>query len=127
MGDGIVYQNKDVLLKVLAESYKNKSLSVYGLDLPPIKELLPTNLPAIQVDEKRSDNIFLLEDGRILILEYEADCDKKNLLKYGHYAFRVSEAYYGKADELIIAVVYTGNATKAPKELNLGCVSVHTE
>ena len=79
------------------------------------------------MDEKRSDNIFLLEDGRILILEYEADCDKKNLLKYGHYAFRVSEAYYGKTDELVIAVIYTGNATEAPKELNLGCVSIRTE
>ena len=63
MSEGIVYQNKDVLLKILAENYKNKTLSAYGLDLPPIKELLPTNLPVIQVDEKRSDNIFLLEDG----------------------------------------------------------------
>ena len=127
MSEGIVYQNKDVLLKILAENYKNKSLSAYGLKLPPIKELLPTNLPVIQVDEKRSDNIFLLEDGRILILEYESDVKQKNLLKYGHYAFRVSEAYYGKANELIIAVIYTGDATKAPKELNLGCVSVRTE
>ena len=127
MNEGIVYQNKDVLLKILAENYKNKTLSAYGLDLPPIKELLPTNLPVIQVDEKRSDNIFLLEDGRILILEYESDVKQRNLLKYGHYAFRVSEAYYGKVDELIIAVIYTGDTTKAPKELNLGCVSVHTE
>ena len=103
MSEGIAYQNKDILLKILAENYRNKSLSAYGLDLPAIKELLPTNLPAIQVDEKRSDNIFMLEDGRILILEYESAVKRKNLLKYGHYAFRVLEAYYGKADELIIA------------------------
>ena len=127
MSEGIVYQNKDVLLKILSENYRDKSLSAYGLDFPPIKELLPTNLPVIQVDEKRSDNIFLLKDGRILILEYESDVNQKNLLKYGHYAFRVSEAYYGKADKLIIAVIYTGEAVKAPKELNLGCVSIHTE
>ena len=50
MSAGIAYQNKDVLSKVLGETYKDKSLSVYGLDLPPIKAVLPTNLPAIQAD-----------------------------------------------------------------------------
>jgi len=127
MSEGIAYQNKDVLLKVLAENYKNKTLSAYGLDLPPIKELLPTNLPVIQVDEKRTDNIFLLEDGRILILEYESDSNQKNLLKYGHYAFRVSETYYGMADEIILAIIYTGETIKAPKDVHLGCIEIHTE
>jgi len=48
-----------------------------GLDLSPIKEVLPTNLPAIQLDERRSDNIFLLEGNTILILEYESDATEK--------------------------------------------------
>ena len=51
MPGGIAYQNKDIIFKILGEHYKNKSLSVYGVDLPRIKDILPTNLPAIQLDE----------------------------------------------------------------------------
>ncbi len=47
MSEGIVYQNKDILFKILGQSYKEKSFAAYGIDLPPIRELLPTDLPKI--------------------------------------------------------------------------------
>jgi len=123
--DGIAYQNKDVLFKILSEHYKNKSFEVYGLDLPPIKEVLPTNLPAIQLDERRSDNIFLLEGNTILILEYESDASEKNLIKYGHYAFRVTEVYSKNIlYKLVIVVIYTGDIQSAPSMLDLGCMQL---
>ena len=53
---GITYQNKDVLSKILAENLKVKSLKVYGLDLPKITQVLPTNLPVVQANEMRIDN-----------------------------------------------------------------------
>ena len=65
MPDGIAYQNKDILFKVLSQNYENKSFKVLGLNLPKIKKVLPTNLPKIFANELRADNIFLLEDGRI--------------------------------------------------------------
>ena len=46
-GNSITYHNKDVLSKVMAENFKDKSLKVYGIDVPKIKEVLPTNLPEI--------------------------------------------------------------------------------
>lgn len=51
----IAYQNKDIVSKILAEKFRGKSLRVYGLDLPEIKEILPTNLPAIEANELRLD------------------------------------------------------------------------
>jgi hypothetical protein len=124
----IVYQNKDVLLKILSENYKNKTFSAYGLNLPPIKEVLPTNLPALQVNEKRADNIFLLADDSILILEYESKADSQTALKYGHYAFRVAETYFKeKIPKIIIAVIYTGDVTHAPGSLDLGSVKLSWE
>jgi hypothetical protein len=42
LSEGVVYQNKDVLLKILSKNYKDKTFTAYGLDLPPIKQLLPT-------------------------------------------------------------------------------------
>ncbi len=61
----ITYHNKDVLSKILAENFKEKSLKVYGIDVPKIKQILPTNLPQIQVNEMRIDNLFLLYDRHI--------------------------------------------------------------
>ena len=49
----ITYHNKDVLSKILAENFKDKSLKVYGIDVPKIKQILPTNLPQIQVNEMK--------------------------------------------------------------------------
>ena len=37
MSDGISYKNKDIMFKVLSQHYQNKSLEVYGLDIPRIK------------------------------------------------------------------------------------------
>lgn len=42
MSEGIAYQNKDILFKILGQTYKEKSFAAYGIDLPPIRELLPT-------------------------------------------------------------------------------------
>jgi hypothetical protein len=125
LADGVAYQNKDIIFKILSENYRNKSLSVYGLDLPPIKEALPTNLPALKLDEKRADNIFLLENDTILILEYESSSDTKNLIKYGHYSFRVAEAYYtDKIRKAVIVVIYTGDIQSAADYLDLGCMQL---
>ena len=52
MSEGIVYQNKDILFKILGQTYKEKSFAAYGIDLPPIRELLPTDLPKIAANEK---------------------------------------------------------------------------
>ena len=49
----------------LSETYKNRSFEAYGLNLPRIKAVLPTNLPAVSVNEKRIDNLFLLEDDTL--------------------------------------------------------------
>jgi hypothetical protein len=72
MSNGITYSNKDVLFKVLCETYKEKSFSAYGLNLPKIKEVLPTNLPKISAGEKQIDNLLLLEDGTYVIVDYES-------------------------------------------------------
>ncbi len=58
MSEGIVYQNKDILFKILGQTYKEKSFAAYGIDLPPIRELLPTDLPKIAANEKALTTCF---------------------------------------------------------------------
>jgi hypothetical protein len=128
LAKGIAYQHNDVLLKFLSEKFKGKSFKAYGLDLPPIQRLLPTNLPVVQADEKRSDNVFLLDKYIILLLEYESQVKKGDLYKYGTYGWRILEAHSGDVDEngqeidyqMVIVVIYTGNVKTAPARLDKG-------
>jgi len=82
MPDGITHSNKDVMFKVLSQNYENKSLAVYGLNVPRIKRLLPANYPAVTATEIHAENPFLLEDDSLLILEYESDPTQEDFLKY---------------------------------------------
>ena len=78
----IAYQNKDITSKFLAEHLKGKSFRVYGLDLPEIKEVRPTNIPVVQANELRMDNLFELEDGTVAIVDYESDYEEEDKIKY---------------------------------------------
>ena len=66
----IAYQNKDIFSKLIGERMKGKSFAAYGLDMPKIVSVEPTNLPDIEANELRIDNIFGLEDGTFAIVDY---------------------------------------------------------
>lgn len=129
MSEGISYQNKDILFKILGQSYREKSFSAYGIDLPPIRELLPTNLPKISANEKDIDNLFLLEDGTYAIVDYEAEFKKLNKIKYLNYIVRVIEKYYkGNKDfNLRLIVIYTGDIKSADPTFETSCITLRTE
>lgn len=129
MSEGIVYQNKDILFKILGQTYKEKSFSAYGLDIPPIRELLPTNLPKISANEKSVDNLFLLEDGTYAIVDYESEFKKQNKVKYLNYIVRVMEKYYGEEDDfnLRLVVIYTGDVKSAEAVFETNCLSLRME
>lgn len=127
--EGIVYQNKDILFKILGQTYKEKSFAAYGIDLPRIRALLPTDLPKISANEKSIDNLFLLEDGTYAIVDYESVYKRISKIKYLNYIARVMEKYY-KEDEnfnLRLIVIYTGDVDYAEPDLETACFTLHTE
>ena len=65
----VAYQNKDIISKVFGESMRNKSFRAYGMDIPEIVEILPTNLPAVEANEMAS--------GQSLPAERWHDCDRR--------------------------------------------------
>jgi hypothetical protein len=128
MGDGITYQNKDVLFKVLSQNYENKSFEALGLRLPRIRKVLPTNLPKVTATELRADNIFLLEDDRILIVDYESAVRQENFIKYIEYVSSILKMYFNsekKVYNIIVAVIYTGDIKEAPNQLTLDCLQLN--
>ena len=129
MSEGIAYQNKDILFKILGQTYKEKSFAAYEIDLPPIRELLPTNLPKISANEKDIDNLFLLADGTYAIVDYEAEYKKLNKIKYLNYIARVMEKYYKENEnfDLRLIVIYTGDVKSAEPNFETKCLTLRTE
>jgi len=129
MSEGIVYQNKDILFKILGQTYKEKSFAAYGIDLPPIRELLPTDLPKIAANEKSIDNLFLLEDGTYAIVDYESVYKKANKIKYLNYIARVMEKYYPKENDfhLRLVIIYTGDVKRAESIFETNCITLRME
>ena len=65
------------MLLQTAERFQGKSLNIYGLNLTPVRQVLPTNIPQIMANELRIDNVFLLEDDTTAVIDYESDHKKE--------------------------------------------------
>lgn len=128
---GITYQAKDVLFKSMSSIYKDKALSVYGLNYPKIVEMIPSDLPEVKADEKRADSIFLLEDGSILLLEYESNRRvEENMFKYLDYTVRILRRYFDetkKFPKIHIAVIYTAEVKSALQTVSFGDITINSQ
>ena len=131
---GIAYQNKDIVSKFFAESLKEKSLNVYGLNVPKVVGVLPTNLPTVEANELRIDNIFLLEDGSYAIIDYESRYRYINKVKYLGYVLRVLRRLIkDKVDlrkvKIRIIIIYTADVRRGTTEpaFQAGAVQLITE
>lgn len=129
MPEGIAYQNKDILFKILGQTYKEKSFAAYGINLPPIRDLLPTDLPKISANQKLIDNLFILEDDTYAIVDYESVYKKSNKIKYLNYIARVMEKYFKEDNSfnLRLIVIYTGDVENAESSFETDCFTMRTE
>lgn len=128
----IAYQNKDITSKFLAENFKGKTFSVYGLDLPEVRQVLPTNIPTVKANELRLDNLFELADGSIALVDYESDYEKQDKVKYLNYVTGIANRYLqDKKDCPIIhmVVIYTGDIDRrqVSAEYDIGAVKMSVE
>lgn len=131
-GKEVAYQNKDIISKVFAESFKGKALRVYGLDLPEIRAVLPTNIPAVRANELRLDNLFELADSTVALVDYESKYRKKDMVKYLNYLTGIANRYLKAKKEcptLRMIVIYTGDIKRkqVSAQYNIGAVKVTLE
>ena len=130
MKNAIPYTNKDILFKVLERYYKNKSLAVYGLDLPKIKRMLPTSYPSIYATEIHADNPFLLEDGSLYLQEYESTVKPQDGLKYAKYICAACDYLQKESihiSNVIVGIIYTGDIESAPDTYDFGALRVQVK
>lgn len=108
----IAYQNKDITSKFLAENFQGKTFRVYGLELPEIKRVLPTNIPVVKANELRLDNLFELADGTTALVDYESEYDPKDKIKYLNYLTGIANRFLQENMDcpvIRMIVIYTGN------------------
>ena len=125
----IAYQNKDITSKLLAENLKGKSFRVYGLDLPEIRHVLPTNIPTVKANELRLDNIFELADGTAAIVDYESAYSEGDKVKYLNYLAGIASRYQKEKEpcpKLRMVVIYTGDIKRkqVSMEYDIGAVKM---
>ena len=128
----ITYHNKDVISKLFGEKLKNKSFEAYGLKIPEITEVLPTNLPAVEANEMRLDNLFRLKDGSLALVDYESTYDYEDKIKYLNYIVRTLKKYKifkNSGQVLRMIVIYTGDIEKGKTidKLDVGCLQLKVE
>lgn len=129
---GIAYQNKDITSKLLAENFKGKTFRVYGLDIPEVKAVLPTNIPSVRANELRLDNLFELVDGTIALVDYESDYKKEDKVKYLNYLTGIANRYQQEkkvCPMLRMIVIYTGDIERrqVSDEYDIGAVRMTLE
>ena len=130
---GITAQNKDVVSKWFGETMRNRSLSVYGIDVPRIVDVRPANLPAVETNEQRMDNLFLLEDGSYALLDYESNYRIGNKVKYAGYVARLLRRLQKEGEDIAklrvhIIVIYTADVVKKQTDdtLDMGGIVIRT-
>ena len=121
----IAYQNKDITSKLMAETLKGKSLAAFGLPELKIVDILPTNLPVIESNELRLDNLFLLSDCSLAIIDYESSFSRENFVKYLNYIARVIRRFAVRRElkdlkQLKMVVIYTADVERAEERYDLG-------
>lgn len=136
----IAYQNKDITLKYFADALKNKNLRVYGLPHIRIKDSRPTNLPAIEVNELKLDNLFLLEDASLALIDYESTFGIKDIVKYVNYIARILKRFIRQAKKqkteegserlpvIHLIIIFSADITDIdPNILDVGCMQLKIE
>ena len=128
----VAYQNKDIAAKYLAEHFSDKSFAAYGVKVPRIVQVLPTNLPVIEANELRLDNLFLLEDGSLALVDYESSYADADKIKYLNYIIRTLKRSMTEDNimrKIRMIVIYTANIApgQTRPNLDIGCLQFQLE
>ena len=128
----ISYGAKDILYKLMGQLYKGKPLETLGVnDIPKIMDRLPRNFFENEVSEGGPNEIFILEDGSILLFGYEDEKNiDENMFIYLEVAVKVIKRYYkhrGAFPKVRMAIIYNSSVKEARNTLSFGDILICSE
>ena len=128
----ISYGAKNILYKLMGQLYKGKPLEILGVnDMPKIMDRLPRNFFENEVLEGGPNEIFILEDGSILLFGYEDEKNiDENMFIYLEVAVKVIKRYYkhrGTFPKVRMAIIYNSSVKEARNTLSFGDILICSE
>lgn len=94
-------------------------------------DVLPTNLPTIEANELRLDNLFLLEDGSLALVDYESTYADENKIKYLNYIVRTIKRNMkqNSRKKIRMIVIYTADIVpgQTNPSMDVGCLQFSLE
>ena len=113
-------KNNDIILKYMSGAFKDSTLDFYGLDLPKIKGVVPTELPVLEVTDEMMDYVFELEDNTYLHLEFQTTTKSDDLARFLLYDARL---YKKDKSKIKTVVIYSGDIERADDWLEIGSIT----
>ncbi len=123
MSKEVVKAGKDLTQKFLSNVFRGNFLSHFGLGQVEVVEAISTDLPVVQIREKRLDIIFRAQDGSNLHLEFQSTVPR-NLR-----GFLVYDALLYQRDgrRIRTVVFYSNGITSAEAEIDVGAILYRVE
>ncbi|TCP23755.1 hypothetical protein EV207_12933 [Scopulibacillus darangshiensis] len=117
-------QNYDIIFKAMTEQFGKKALDFYGIYTAPIIKVESTDLPLIEVRDRRMDFVFALKDESLLHLEFQTQFHINELERFKLY----DTALYEKKRKLIKTfVIYGSDVNQAEESLDHGSIRYHAK
>ena len=113
----VAREAKDILLKRLADGLRGGSPAFPGLELAPIVEALPTELPVLSVRAERPDTLFRLEDAAIVQFEFQMKRNPDDMERFYRTQFAVAEHYQCRVHTVVL---YGPYVLEVPDTLDRG-------
>lgn len=128
----VSYGARDILYKLMGQLYKGEPLKTLGIyNIPKIMDRLPKNFFESEVLEGGPNEIFILEDGSILLFGYEGGENvDENMFIYLEIAVKVIKRYYkhrGEFPKVRIAIIYNSTVKEARTTLSFGDLLIHSK
>lgn len=118
-GNKVPHNNYDIIFKAMTEQFGQKALDFYGIDTPAIVRVVPTDLPIVNVNERRMDFVFLLSDDSYLHLEFQTTFRRKDLERFKLYD---AVLYNEQKQKIRTFVVYGADVEKAEEHVDHGSI-----
>ncbi|MCL1990610.1 MAG: hypothetical protein FWG67_06950 [Defluviitaleaceae bacterium] len=106
----------DLSQKSIVNFFQDKALSFFGFQSSKIEESLNVELVDIKMQGKRTDLVFLLEDGSILHLEFQTHYQHDDLLRFINYDILVHQQH--KRRQVKTLIIYSAGVKRREVKLD---------
>lgn len=120
----IPHHNYDVIFKAVIERFKDNALEFYGVHVPPIVDVEPTELSKVEINTRKMDFVFRLADETYLHLEFQTSRKEDDLLRFLSYDVGL---YTKRKRNIRTVIIYGADVEEAPDMLSIGSIQYQVQ